>query len=523
LLHGTTSWEIRGESMGLPIFLKQFAFRSGAIFLVKLIGAFVRIPLFRLLGAEGIGLYQMAYSFYGLILTIVMCGFPTALSLTTARDVKRGLRMLKISTVLIALTGSLISFLIFRYAEQIAGWIGDLELTPAIQMLAPAIFIAPLLSLIRGFLQGIEYYGSIAISEVIEQTIRVVTMLSLATLWFNRGLSTAVGGATLGAFTGALAAFLFLFTILCLHQRKLYQTQLNHQKPSVFLLGPGLLLFFQTSLAIYATRLILPISDFLDALIIPHRLQDSGLNFHQATAVFGEISGMAATIVYIPTIITSALSHILATKLTTDWEKKKKGNFLLRSRKALELGWLWGISSSLVLFFYAKDLSLLVCGDLSLTKAISYLSIAPLITGLRDLSTTILWVMEKKQTPFLGLILGTIFSVGTGYFLVGIHGFGYEGASISLLTLELIATLWNIRALTQHHRGITWMMPLFFETFIIVTIAIFCFQLTNRWLYQIQVSIFIQQVGKIAFSYLCIGIYMFIRFLNFDRIKIFFF
>lgn len=515
--------EIWGEGMGLPIFFKQFAFRSGAIILVKLIGAFVRIPLFRLLGAEGIGLYQMAYSFYGLILTLVMCGFPMALSLTTAQDRNRGIRMLKISTLLVTLIGGLISFLTFSYAKEIAGWIGDSELTAAIQMLAPAIFAASLLSLIRGYLQGIEFYGFIALSEVIEQTIRVVTMISFATLWLGQGLSTAVSGATMGAFAGALSALLFLIIILIHHQQPIFHSQTFRPRQPSFILGPGLLLFFQTSFAIYVTRLILPVSDFLDTLIIPHRLQDSGLNFHQATAIFGEISGMAATIVYIPAIVTAALSHILATKLTADWGKKNKANFLLHSRKALELGWLWGASSSLILFFYAKDLSLLVYGDLSLTKAITYLSLAPLITGVRDISTTILWVMEKKQTPFLGLVWGTICSVLSGYFLVAIPGFGYEGAAISLLTLEFIATLWNIRALTHHQRGVSWIIPLFLETLIIVLVAFFCFQLTNRWTYQIHASEFIGEIGKIIFSYLWIGVYMFIRFLNFDRIKFFFF
>jgi stage V sporulation protein B len=66
--------------MGLPTVIQQLALRSGAIFLVKLIGFLARIPLYRLLGAEGIRLYQMAYSVYGLALTVITGGFPKSLN-----------------------------------------------------------------------------------------------------------------------------------------------------------------------------------------------------------------------------------------------------------------------------------------------------------------------------------------------------------------------------------------------------------------------------------------------------------
>lgn len=83
------------------------------------------------------------------------------------------------------------------------------------------------------------------------------------------------------------------------------------------------------SLYITGTRLILPISDFFDALIIPQQLQASGIDIHQAIAIFGEITGIAATIAYMPTIITSALSHILSPKNCGGLATKKKGTVSL--------------------------------------------------------------------------------------------------------------------------------------------------------------------------------------------------
>ena len=43
---------------------------------VKILGGLNRILLSRLLGGEGIGLYQMAYPVYILLLSIIAPGFP---------------------------------------------------------------------------------------------------------------------------------------------------------------------------------------------------------------------------------------------------------------------------------------------------------------------------------------------------------------------------------------------------------------------------------------------------------------
>ena len=50
----------------------------------KLIGALYRIPLTNLIGSEGIGLYQLVYPFYCLLLTVSATGSPSAIATLTA-------------------------------------------------------------------------------------------------------------------------------------------------------------------------------------------------------------------------------------------------------------------------------------------------------------------------------------------------------------------------------------------------------------------------------------------------------
>ena len=66
------------------------AFIKGAItiafggFTAKMIGALYRIPLTNLIGGRGIGLYQLVYPVYCLLLTVSATGIPSSLAKLTA-------------------------------------------------------------------------------------------------------------------------------------------------------------------------------------------------------------------------------------------------------------------------------------------------------------------------------------------------------------------------------------------------------------------------------------------------------
>jgi stage V sporulation protein B len=430
--------------MALSTVVKQLAFRSVIVFVVKIIGALVRFPLFRWLGPEGVGLYQIIYSVYGLILTFVTGGFPTAITLATAKDRQQGLRLLKAAIILLAVFGGAAGYICHQFAFEFSGFMGDPKLEWSLRFIAPAIFIVPILSLVRGFLQGLEYYSVIAVSELIEQTFRVFTIVIFVSLWMRHSVGLAVGGAALGATIGALLALLFVLVMLNIYLRRIDPTKklLSLQTGKITLFT--FIVLLRASVALTASRFIMPLADFLDALIIPNRLEHAGLTSENATAVYGIFTGMAVSVVYLPTFISSAVSHIFSAKITSDWKKANYIQFKRRSQIILQRGWLWGLGCSLYFFTYHAQLSQLLFGNSSASKAILLLCVAPLISGMRELSTTILWAGEKTKEPMVGLVMGIITASSLGYVFVGQAGFSYEGIAMELLALELVALLWNM-------------------------------------------------------------------------------
>jgi len=461
--------------MGYSRLAKQMAFRLNAIVLVKIMGFLGRIPFYRILGAEGVGLYQIAYSFYGLIFTGITGGFPTALALTTSRNRVLGRKLFRILLYFSIILGGATSLLVFLFAPYVANTLGNPELAFAVRCISPAVAVVPLLFVLRGYLQGLEFYSSIAASEFIEQAARIGILIFLTALWSQFGIPIAVGGAVIGAFSGACSALLFLCAVFIYHSKPSFPKMINSKSTlssiqSVTITRKDLKLFIITSLAISATRIIVPLSDFLDSIIIPFRLQASGLSYHDAIAVFGEITGMATTIVYLPTVLTGVVSYTLSTKVAADWKENNKERFLYRSRMALELTWLWGIGTSLFLCLYAEPLSVLLFDHAGASRAIRYLSVIPFFVGIRELTTTLLWSMNLKGIPINGLLLGVIISLFTVFYLSAIPGFGYRGAAIGILLLEITAASWNFMALKKQFISLLHPSALFIDTLTLIIV-----------------------------------------------------
>ncbi|WP_240927446.1 oligosaccharide flippase family protein [Paenibacillus thiaminolyticus] len=442
--------------MKLPV-MNPAALRAAAILVGKVIGLVGRATLTRILGAEGVGLYQIAYSCYGIFLMIITGGLPTALALFTAKHPAKGWGAFRTLSVIVALAGAAASLLMYMQSDSIAILLGNPDVEAAIRCLAPALLAVPLLQLLRGYMQGSERYGAISFSEIAEQAVRIGTMIVLVLLFASEGTSIALGAGLTGTTIGALAAFLLLTACLAI-RRSFPAGSLEPHPP----LRGQVRSIVHASMAIGFTRLLMPASDFIDSLLIPRRLQSAGYTLSEATSIYGVITGMAVIVAYMPTIVTGAISYTMTMKLASDYQQGELRSYQLMVRRILQLCWTWGLLSGMFLLLFADPLAHWLFHTPEAADPIRYFAVLPLVVGLRELTTSILWTQERKNVPFMGLLNGIAFSTALLFFLLAIPGFGYEAASIGILALEGIAVLINLYALHRMQaklfawRWITW-------------------------------------------------------------------
>jgi len=126
-------------------FMRSAMLLSAAGLIVKLIGSVYRIVLNRLVGAEGMGTYQLAYPIYSILLAVSTAGIPTAISKMMAERLSDGrkgesYRVFVSSMKLLTVIGLVFSVLLLIGADWYSRVIlGVPEAALCIRAIAPAI------------------------------------------------------------------------------------------------------------------------------------------------------------------------------------------------------------------------------------------------------------------------------------------------------------------------------------------------------------------------------------------------
>ncbi|WP_331713799.1 oligosaccharide flippase family protein [Lentibacillus sp. JNUCC-1] len=152
------------------------------------------IPFQELVGETGGTLFNFAYTPYNIFLSISTIGVPLAVSKFVSKynslgDYQTGMRMFKSGMVLMMVTGIVAFLTMFLSAGWLAGVIITSEdaskVTTAdvvlvMRTVSIALIIIPAMSIVRGFFQGYQSMGPTAISQVVEQIIRILFLLASA-------------------------------------------------------------------------------------------------------------------------------------------------------------------------------------------------------------------------------------------------------------------------------------------------------------------------------------------------------
>ena len=191
-------------------FIKGGAFFALLCLMAKGIGALYRIPLTNIMGAEGIGLYQIVFPLYSVLLTVSGGGLPSAISKTVSSFHAEGAeenarRTLYISLAVLTAAGAVGSALLFFFRGRIAALQGNPDAAIAYVGIAPAVVLVSVISCFRGYFQGKLDMLPSGISQVVEQVVKMIAGLVLCSRLLVYGVPYAALGALLGVSISELA------------------------------------------------------------------------------------------------------------------------------------------------------------------------------------------------------------------------------------------------------------------------------------------------------------------------------
>ena len=421
-------------------FLKGTLILTVASFVVKVIGSLNWIFVSRILGGEGIGLYQMAFPIYFFAMSISQAGVPVAISIITAervalKDVFGARRVFRISMTLMVFTGFLFSLLTYFGAGWLIEWqfIRDPRAYMAVVALSPTIFFVTLLASSRGYLQGWQRMTPTAVSQIVEQIFRVLTMVLFASLLLPMGLDYAAAGASLGAFAGAIGGLL----VLVYYHWKLDKDIEREYGPNLAPppgeapapLGAIVRRIFSLALPVSAASIMLPIVSNLDLLIVPQRLEVAGYTVPQATELFGYLTGMAVPLVNLATILTASLAVSIVPAISEARALKDTQRVYNQTAAAVRISNFVCFPAFVVVFVLATPISTLIYNAPGAGPAVLVSSFSIVLLGLHQVSTAVLQGLGHPKIPMINMILAAAVKVALNWILTAIPWLGIMGAA----------------------------------------------------------------------------------------------
>lgn len=435
---------------------KKDSFLKGALILgvagivVKIIGAFFRIPLGNLIGEEGMGYYQAAYPVYTLFLTLATAGFPTALAKLVSEknaigDYKGAHKIFKVSYTVLFMTGILAFCVFFFGAEYI---VNNIMKNPgaynAMVAIAPALIFVPVMSSYRGYFQGRKEMSKIAISQISEQLFRVVLGIGLASyLMKSLGPEMGAAGAITGATVGAIASITYLI-IAYLRGRKERKKEIkmsqHFKDESVSRILKKLLV---VAIPITIGASVMPLVNMVDNVIVIRRLIVAGYTLEQANGMFGQLTGFAMAIINLPAVLTVAMSMSLVPSISEACATGNKAKARKDTKSAIKVTLLMVLPCAFGMAALAGPIMKLLYPAQPAMVGNLLLVLTPCVVllGLMQTMNGILQGMGKPMVPVVALSVGMLFKVIISYTLTAVPDINIFGSALGTVSAYLIAVL----------------------------------------------------------------------------------
>ncbi|WP_368652417.1 oligosaccharide flippase family protein [Ornithinibacillus sp. 4-3] len=442
---------------------------TGATFLSKFLGMIYVIPFNELVGETGGTLFNFAYTPYNILISISTIGVPLAVSKFVSKynslgDYETGMRIFRTGIMIMLVTG-LVAFLsLFLGADYLASKMvtndasGDIlvsDVAMVLRMVSFALIIIPAMSIVRGFFQGYQSMGPTAISQVVEQIVRIVFLLAATYIVikiYQGTIATAVGLATFAAFVGGLAS---CFILWLYWKKRKGNIKKNIEKQKKFQRIPTKDLFIE--LFSYAGPFVIvslatPLYQLVDQFTFERAMTSIGYDTSWAVP-YAAINFYGHKLVIIPVTIATGLSLAILPALTKAYTQNKFQEITKQINQALQIIVVLVVPAvvGLVLLSDVAYGTLFGLNHISVTgPLLAWYAPVSLLFALFIVSSSMLQGINQQRFAVISLSAGLLLKVVLNIKLIQM--FGAKGAifgtAIAVFT-ALVLNLWRMK-LTIH-------------------------------------------------------------------------
>ncbi|NLY17490.1 MAG: polysaccharide biosynthesis protein [Clostridiaceae bacterium] len=418
-------------------------------FIVKIIGFVYRIYIANSIGAEGMGLYQLVLPVYNLVLLGLTAGVGIAVSRLVAEETAKGkdnnskrIAFVAGSATFIAAV-IIVSLMMLNLDFFVNIFVGDIRTKTSLMYLLPAIpFIAAMTSL-KGYFYGIQEVVPNALSQIAEQITKLFVIIAIADIFSYGDFERKCLFATIGLISGELANVIVVYIAFILKRKPIGTAG----KKSVMRkrdIGKSIL---KISLPIAANRLILSLLGTVEFILIPQRLAMYGFTTTEALSEYGKLTGMAAPVVYFPSMLTGALATALVPAIAEAVAMKRITAANRQISRSIRLTLVFGFLFTSLFVSFSTDIADLIYPGQNVGPMLFLLSFTGVFLYVQQTLLGVLNGLGKETITLKHSMITSILRLGFVWFAIPV--FGIYGYIASLLLTSIIGSVLNLRTATK--------------------------------------------------------------------------
>lgn len=424
-------------------FLRGALILTAAGFLSRIIGFFYRIFLSRTIGAEQIGIYQLASPLYTLCLALCAVGIHSVLSRSISAKFAKGDKKAAFDTLITGLIISLTlsiaaAFLLHRFSGFLgAAILHETRCVPLLKLLSFSLPFSCLHSCISAYYYARKKTGIPSLSQLLEQVVRVGVSFLFYSISLQQGTQPGALLAVSGVLAGELASCLFSLIAINLEFGKYHYAVHTLEKPMTYTRE-----IFLLSLPLTLNHVLVTVLHSTETILIPGKLEASGLTASAALSLYGVLTGMALPMIMFPSAITNSIAVMLLPSVAED---QAIGNWKSISRtieSTIHYCLILGIFSIGVFFCFGDHIGTLLFDS---TDTGVFLKILAFICPFLYLNTTLSSILNglgKTNLSFIENVIGL--GIRILFVMILIPQYGILGYLWGLLISELSITCLNL-------------------------------------------------------------------------------
>lgn len=462
LLQGSALIQMQNKTAKRQNFMHGAVILTIGVVIMKILGAFYKIPLGNILKDDGYSMFTSAYNVYYVFFTLATAGMPVALSRLIAEADANGRaaqeeKTFRVALCTFAVIGILFSSVMFLFPEWLATSITrNPDAAWSIRAMAPSILLVCLVSAYRGYCQGNGNMIPTTVDEVLEVLFKVLSGVLLSSLIMRAGLGKPLGSA--GALFGATVGSIVSLTYMIIYKKRNYRSLAASYSAGIH--APcdtpddDNVVDSTSTIVKDVLRIGIPISlgasimailNLVDSSLCMGRLQSAaGFSYSEAKVLYG-IYGKAQTLFNLPAALTQplnissvpAIAGAIAAGRRTESGKITEDSLRITSVISLPMGvGLTVMAFPIINLLYPNSHQ---AGPLLLR----IMGVCSFFVCIVLMQNAILQASGKERLPMYSMITGSLVKITVNWFLVATPSINIVGAPIGTLCGYVTMMLMN--------------------------------------------------------------------------------